>query len=793
MSQFAANLDLSALDGDNGFKLSGVAATDFSGYSVSAAGDVNGDGFDDVIVGAYGADPNGNNSGVSYVVFGSASGFGANLDLSALDGSNGFSLNGVNAGDKSGHHVSAAGDVNGDGFADVIVGAPYAAPHGSYSGMSYVVFGKASGFDANLDLSALDGNNGFSITGSTTYDIVGWSGSVAGDINGDGIDDLVVGAFGAAGFAGITYVVFGSTTGFAADLEVSDIDGSNGFSITGGAGLSGRSVSNAGDVNGDGTDDLIIGAMTAGGTGASYVVFGQASGFAPTLDLSALDGSNGFKINGVAAGDQNGWQVSAAGDVNGDGFADVIIGARYADPNGDGSGASYVVFGKGSGFDAILDLSALNGHNGFKISGEVAADHSGRSVSDAGDVNGDGFDDVIVGAYNADPHGDSYAGESYVVFGRASGFAANLDLSAINGDNGFSISGVIGSLSGVSVSAAGDVNGDGLDDLIVGAMAASPHGTASGASYVIFGHIPDEAVRRAGTAIDNTIHGSNFNDILLGLGGDDTLLGHDGNDTLLSGQGIDHVYGGTGHDRLIFDAAFSATDVADGGAGADTLTLTGDYSAGLTFAASSMTGIEKIILGNGFSYSLTTDDANVAAGETLHVTATLLTAGHTLAFDGSHEIDGFLALIGGGGADHLTGGALADRLTGGAGDDVLSGGLGHDILTGGAGSDTFVYGSVAESNKAVTDTLVGFDASSDHLGLWFTVTGVDAPFNAHKLNALDATHLGANHAVVVTLDSGHTFLVVDANGVAGYQAGGDLVIAVDGMTGTLDTSDFVTG
>ena len=269
---FPANFDLANLNGVNGFTISGVAANDYSGLSVASAGDVNGDGFADLIVGAFGADPHGSYSGASYVVFGKAAGFAANLDLSTLNGTNGFKLSGVAANDYSGISVASAGDVNGDGFADLIVGARGADPHGSYSGASYVVFGKAAGFAANLDLSTLNGTNGFKLSGVAAHDRSGFSVASAGDVNGDGFADLIVGAFGA------------------------DPHGSS--------------------------------------SGASYVVFGKASGFGANLDLSTLNGTNGFKLDGVAADDQSGRSVASAGDVNGDGFADLIIGAHVADPHG---------------------------------------------------------------------------------------------------------------------------------------------------------------------------------------------------------------------------------------------------------------------------------------------------------------------------------------------------------------------------------------------------------------------------------------------------------------------------
>ena len=134
--------------------------------------------------------------------------------------------------------------------------------------------------------------------------------------------------------------------------------------------------------------------------------------FDPVIQLSSLDGTNGFAINGIAAGDFSGYSVSSAGDINGDGIDDLIIGARRASPNGlSGAGQSYVVFGSNSGFGASLNLSTLNGSNGFAIDGIVANDRLGTSVSSAFDVNGDGIDDLIIGAWSADANGIYAAGD----------------------------------------------------------------------------------------------------------------------------------------------------------------------------------------------------------------------------------------------------------------------------------------------------------------------------------------------------------------------------------------------
>src|SRR5690349_21857544 len=257
-----------------------------------------------------------------------------NISLPSLDGSTGFRIDGAASGDQSGFSVSNAGDINGDGFDDVIIGAPLADPNGNESGASYVVFGHAGGFDSTLALSSLDGINGFRLNGEGTRDRSGKSVSSAGDVNGDGFDDLLVGAR------------LTDQSGFIYDYQRSD------------------------------------------GAGASYVVFGKASGFEPTLDLSALDGSNGFRMDGQSAYGASGHSVSSAGDVNGDGFADLIVGApdplaMFPEDEFARSGDSYVVFGKASGFNATVDLSTLDGSTGFHLDG-VMGDHLGYSVSSAG-------------------------------------------------------------------------------------------------------------------------------------------------------------------------------------------------------------------------------------------------------------------------------------------------------------------------------------------------------------------------------------------------------------------------
>eukprot|EP00008_Paramoeba_atlantica_P003901 CAMPEP_0201490322 /NCGR_PEP_ID=MMETSP0151_2-20130828/26205_1 /ASSEMBLY_ACC=CAM_ASM_000257 /TAXON_ID=200890 /ORGANISM="Paramoeba atlantica, Strain 621/1 / CCAP 1560/9" /LENGTH=492 /DNA_ID=CAMNT_0047876249 /DNA_START=62 /DNA_END=1540 /DNA_ORIENTATION=- len=460
------SIDLSQLDGTNGLIVNGISNS-FAGYAVNSAGDVNHDGYADVIIGAFGV-------GQAYVVFGNSD-LSTPINISNLNGENGFQLLGVSASTLTGNAVSGVGDVNGDGIDDVLVGAPYAG----VGGKVYVVFGNST-FNSPIQLDNLDGNNGFIIEGTKNYQ-AGSAVAGLGDVNGDGYVDILIGASSHA------FVVFGNSQ-FNQTFPLSLLDGSNGFSMKGESvdDQFGDAVGPAGDLNEDGLKDFLVGAPWANGyLGSTYVIFGQPS-FDSSLNLASLNGSNGFRIDGVASLGESGNSVDTAGDVNGDGHVDILIGAFFASNNpkrpDNENGNAYVVFGQ-KDYPPVFNLGELTGVNGFQIYGINEKDQCGTSVAGVGDMNGDGFDDIVIGAPHASPTSLN-SGQSYIVFGK-SDFPQTFELKNLNGKNGYALDGSgLTAYSGVGVGAAGDFNKDGFADVIIG---APQYDHSTGQSYIVFG------------------------------------------------------------------------------------------------------------------------------------------------------------------------------------------------------------------------------------------------------------------------------------------------------------------
>lgn len=417
-------------------------ASAYLGRAVSAAGDVNGDGYSDVIVGADSYDNGETNEGIVYVFYGSSVGLSTTADWTA-------EINQASA--SFGRSVSTAGDVNGDGYSDVIVGAHFYDNSHTNEGGAFVYHGSPGGLSTTANWSAESNQvNGY----------LGISVSTAGDVNGDGFNDVIVGAYGYDNGEvdeGRAYVFHGSLGGLNTTANWT-AEGNQAYANFG------TSVSFAGDVNGDGYGDVIVGAdgYDNGETneGKAFVYHGSSTGLNTTAAWS-VEGNQAFALLGSA--------VSSAGDVNGDGFSDVILGLQYYDNPETNEGRAFVYYGSSSGLNTTADWTAESNQ---------ANAYFGISVSTAGDVNGDGFSDVIIGARYYD-NGETDEGRAFVYHGSSTGLSTVANWTAESNQN-------YGSY-GFSVSTAGDVNGDGYSDVIVGATYYDNGETNEGRAFVYHG------------------------------------------------------------------------------------------------------------------------------------------------------------------------------------------------------------------------------------------------------------------------------------------------------------------
>ncbi|WP_440008123.1 integrin alpha [Halomicrococcus sp. SG-WS-1] len=455
-------------------KLSGTAAEERAGWSVASAGDLNDDGVDDLLVGAQTDDEGGDNAGAVYVVFGPAE--RGSVSLADADAK----LVGESEGDRAGFAV-AAGDLNDDGVSDVVVGAPLDDDGGKNAGAAYVVYGGDS-LSGTVPLAEADAK----LVGAGARDRAGWSlatmaNASTGSDDGETPGVLVGAPYADAGGAdaGAAYLVAGESLDGPTELSPDNarsLDGAAATFVGESEGDHAGFAVAAGDVDGDSGADVVVGApnasTTAPAAGAAYVVTNlRRSG---TVDL----GDANATLTGANEGDEAGFAVASGGDLDGDGTADVVVGAPYVDDEARDAGAAYVVYG--GDLDGDRSLAAAN----VTLPGERAGDLAGWSVALPADANGDGFDDLLVGAPYED-EGGTDAGAAYLLYG--SQLASTQELA---GAHAKFVGESESDLAGFDAAGAGDANDDGAGDLFVAAPYDDSRETNVGAAYVVFGGAP---------------------------------------------------------------------------------------------------------------------------------------------------------------------------------------------------------------------------------------------------------------------------------------------------------------
>ena len=439
---YPTTFDLSTLNGSNGFEVSGLSTNLLFGSESQFIGDINNDGLEDIAFGVELATASGlQYAGAAYIIFGSSVPYPSPFDLSTLDGSNGFVVNGVAYDERRGATIAGPGDINGDGIDDLIIGSSSTSPD------EIVIYGTTS-FPATITSNDITGTNGFLIDTPGSNQIAG-----LGDVNGDEINDFIINT---PHWSGQAWIIFGRSNNFPSSINASWLDGTKGFKTSSFPGdRPSYNIGAAGDINNDGFNDILIGNWDSTDPAISYLLFGKGTPFSPLVDVTTLDGTDGFSM------DNNGGNfltfVGALGDINNDGIDDF-----FSETN--------AIYGSTDPFPAHFPKSSLNGTDGFTLPGQLTS-------AGIGDINLDGIDDFI-SVYGS-------TGRAYIVFGSTSGFPNPMNETTLNGINGFVIEGLNQTNIARPTSGNGDINGDGISDFVVG----SPYTptTQIGKSFVIFG------------------------------------------------------------------------------------------------------------------------------------------------------------------------------------------------------------------------------------------------------------------------------------------------------------------
>lgn len=428
----------------------GTSVDDWTGWSVSAAGDMNNDGQDDLLIGAYGA---GNDaSGAVYLVTGPYAGA---IDLATAT----VKWVAESEDDWAGYSVAGGHDLSGDGYPDAAIGARYDDATGNSAGAVYIVRADAQGTVELVEAWA-------KVYAEAEYDSAGFSVASPGDVGGDGIPDLLVGSpeSSANGNAsGMVHLVHGPLAG---DVQLSAAV----YRLVGEriSDKLGCAVAGGGDLDGDGQNDILVASCFSDRNGNDA---GAAFQFSTHEDIDRLVADADGAMVGQLPGDQLGSSL-ASGDLNNDGLSDAIVGAPLHDAGAEDAGAVYIATGP-----ATIDMNLPVG----KLTGLSVGDRAGTSVASSIDLDSDGFDDVIIGAPGSDLAGED-AGEAYVVFGPVLGIMplSEADVHFV-GEDAFDF-------AGQSVSAAGDPDGDGLPDLLIGAPFRDGLAPSSGTAYLFTFH-----------------------------------------------------------------------------------------------------------------------------------------------------------------------------------------------------------------------------------------------------------------------------------------------------------------